>query len=200
MPIARDIFQPLRESQAQLPAGVHFARQDISDRLPGGVAQVPAVHDGRYVVRPWHRDARTALRDHNGLRVRLENLGHQFVGATGKSQGSSIVTFGLPVGVEADDRDDDVCLFRQTDGALHELIGVLNLRTAKPYTRIGVHDHFVRIGIGRCADVAIFNKDRVGNTGLELVCAFLLFRAGAEEGFAATLLSPVIDDEIVVYE
>lgn len=76
------------------------------------------------------------MSDDYRLRIRIDQLRHELVCASGQCERRPVVTFSLPVGVEADDGDDDICVLRELDCVGHKLIGVFDRGTSKAHTRV----------------------------------------------------------------
>jgi hypothetical protein len=76
------------------------------------------------------------LRDNDRTGIGSGDLGNQFVGPTRKGERGPIITFGFPISVETDNRDDCVSLFRKGNGRVHQFVGILDFSAAKTNTRV----------------------------------------------------------------
>ena len=61
MQIGGVIFEALRESQRQFPAGVDIAEKNICDGVAAFVTAIPGLKDCRDVVDPGHLDGAAGL-------------------------------------------------------------------------------------------------------------------------------------------
>jgi hypothetical protein len=134
------------------------------------------------------------------LGVRSHDLLDELVGAAGQAQHVPVVTLRLPLGVETDDRDDDISLLRRLDRLLHEHFGVIDLRATKLHAGVRVHDLLVLVPVGRTADIHVLDADLGRLASLERETTALLASSRAEEGVTPALARPVVDDELVVNE
>ena len=138
------------------------------------------------------------MRDDDRAPVRRRDPTHELVRAPGQRERRPVVPLRLPVRVQAHDSDDRVRLLRELHRARHELVRGRDLCAAQADAGVRVHERLDRVFVGGRADVHEVDEDLVLDPGLEPEDAVLLCGAGVEEGVAAPLLRPVIDEELAV--
>ena len=143
---------------------------------------------------PRGSDRPYRLGDHDGLGVRSHHLGDQLVGTTGKSQSLSIIALRLPIGVQANNGDDNIRLGCQLDGLSHHHIGVLDFCATESDAGVAVLDCLVLVAVCRSPDVAELDENVVPDACLEVDFALFLLRTAIEERLPAALARPIIND------
>src|ERR1035437_7139063 len=90
------------ESDRQLCARVHVAKENAGDRVCSAATWIPRFQDASHLASPWHCYRASGLEHDNGVRIRGRNLGDQVILMARKGQGFKVRFLALPLVSEHD--------------------------------------------------------------------------------------------------